>query len=116
MKYNIVYAKKRSEFEIQSDLFQELKDAGFNTRAEVSCFASEDRKTKKLRFDIVVFDKRCIPVLIIEVKKSKGFNYSKREQKQRTLYEQSGVPVVYFFRDSAMTEIMDILRLKENLI
>ena len=114
MKYNIKYAKRKSEFEIQSDLYQLLKTNGYNVRGEVSCFASENRVTKKMRFDLVVFDKDNAPLLIIEVKRAMFFNYSHKEKRQQTKYENTNIPVLYAFSDYCLSDILYSIKIVEH--
>ena len=83
MIYTIYYPikeKKISEFEVQSDLYQELKKLGFNVKGEV--------KAKYSRLDIVVFDNLNNARIIIEVKSRLRPRATIRKYKRVQKYEE----------------------------
>ena len=77
----LYYPKDRiSEFEVQSDLYQQLKQLGFNVRGEV--------KAKFSRLHIVVFNNNNIAKCIIEVKSRKRERAAPRKYKRVQKYEE----------------------------
>lgn len=87
-KINIPSVK--SEFELQSELFTELKRLGFNVFGEVPAILNG----KKSHFDLVVFEGDQAAV-IIEVKNSpcRAIVYGKKTR-QMEKYKAYGIPVV----------------------
>lgn len=80
MIYTIYYPENRiSEFEIQAELYNELKQQGLNVRGEV--------KAKQSRLDIVVFNEQNKAVCIIEVKSQKKERATQRKYKRVQKYE-----------------------------
>jgi uncharacterized protein (DUF302 family) len=81
----------KSEFELQSELFSELKRIGFTVFGEVPAMLDG----RKSHFDLVVFDGKKAAV-IIEVKNSpcRAVVYGKKT-KQVKKYQAYGLPVIF---------------------
>jgi hypothetical protein len=60
----ITYPLKPSEFDVQADLYCDLRNLGYDCKNQVSAFCGE----KKSIFDIVIFDSEKRPRIIIEAK------------------------------------------------
>ena len=115
--YRVKYPKEFSEFEIQSFLFQKLRERGYNVRGEVAGTKKGKKKNtennkslgkesigkgerERVRFDLVVFNEQGIALWIIEVKKNPRWGrrkYKKRRwkllDKEISRYEKWGLPV-----------------------
>lgn len=101
MIYTVYYPDNRiSEFEIQSDLYQELKQQGFDVRGEV--------KAKQSRLDIVVFNEQKKAVCIVEVKSQKKERTTQRKYKRVAKYEELfKLPVLTCLNRNQITEIVN---------
>jgi hypothetical protein len=92
----IAYPKKRSEFEIQSEVYQRLRLLGIRVRGEVIAYV-DDYGIHRCEMDLVIFDSLCRAIAIIECK-----NYANpgnpsvvfdSESRQCRRYKLFGVPV-----------------------
>lgn len=81
---HIIYGETPSEFEIQSYVYQQLKELKYNVRCCVTTTVKTDV------FDIVIFDGNNTPLYILEIKKR---NNPKLNSKQLERYAKYGIPV-----------------------
>lgn len=89
----IPYKPTLSEFEVQSFLYTSLKYMGINVRGNVPNARKRDRgSTKRMIFDLVIFDKENKPIEIIEVKDSKRHKLNTYQHKK---YKSTGIKVTY---------------------
>lgn len=93
----IPYPVKDSEFEVQAALYNRLKQDGFIVRGEVSARLSY---STKCRMDLVVYDQKAKPKVIIECKNSTNKDWQSqptafvRKSRQSQRYAGFGVPVL----------------------
>jgi len=113
----IPYPDHKTEFEIQSDVYQFLLSEGFNVRGEISerknirLLSGNKRGQRTCRFDIVVFDKNNKPICIIEIKRSVKKKLPS-EYKQYAKYSLYNIPVIFFWRDSLLDDLyQDLLNM-----
>lgn len=92
----IPYPLHRSEFEIQAELFFELRRLGYDVRGEVVT------RQRKNRFDIVIYHGKC-PVAIIEVKPDKIRDSHARQMDR---YMEFGVQVFVIRGHQAMLDFV----------
>ena len=100
----VPFPKYKSEFEVQSDLFERLKVLGFNVRGEVKY---EVQGHRGMRFDLVVYNSDNIAELVIEVKNGPS---GKKPTKQSYYRQMSCLPVVVFFEDSEISSVINELK------
>ena len=93
-------ARALTEFEVQAELYNRLKQDGFTVRGEWT--------TGNCRFDIVVFKKRK-PLAIIEVKTAKAGSKQTLDTYQGVKYRCYGVPVVQFYSISEYEKLLTVL-------
>ncbi len=95
----VLGALQRSEFDVQAELFSDLRSAGFNVRGEVRGTVSGkktgQRLGNKVRLDLVIFEGRS-PRLVIEVKmkRSQAWRQQYQAGPQFSMYGLLGLPVV----------------------
>ena len=108
MKYHsIPYPKRKSEFEIQAQLYYELKKNRINVRGEV--------KAKNSRLDLVVYDKDDNPKCIIEVKARARLRKQPRQYKQIIKYEELfGLPIIICLNKDQINETIEKARATLN--
>ena len=104
MKYHsIPYPKRKSEFEIQAQLYYELKKNRINVRGEV--------KAHKSRLDLVVYDKDDKPQCIIEVKARARLRKQPRKYKQIIKYEELfGLPIIICLNKTQVSDTINEVR------
>ena len=91
--------RRRSEFEIQAELYNQLQEEGLNVRGEVKAYKS--------RLDIVVFDDDNQAILIIETKswsRKKKRTETKQLKKYKRLFD---IPVLVCGRLSQINETVE---------
>jgi hypothetical protein len=71
-KTKLEYPDKYSEFEVQAELYNRLKQEGLTVRGEVRGSCNDGNKTVGCRFDLVIFNSLKRPVLIIECKNNRS--------------------------------------------
>jgi hypothetical protein len=103
--HKVVYPQRLSEFEVQSDIYQELKKKGFNVKGEV--------KAKNSRLDIVVFDDNNTAKCIIEVKSRERVRKTPRKYRRVEKYEELfNLPVIVCMNasqvESTVKQVEDI--------
>ena len=109
----IPYPEKRTEFEVQSDMYQNLKSLGLNVRGEIteskniSKLSNNKKGFKKCRFDIVVFNSENVAVLIIEVKRGVESNSNFTESRQYRKYKMYNLPLLYCWSDTKHISLYD---------
>lgn len=64
----IEYPAKPSEFDIQAELWRQLRSQGFDVRGEVSAHCKDYGRIHRTNLDLVVFNSNREACLIIEVK------------------------------------------------
>lgn len=99
----IDFPSKRSEFELQAELFFALKAKGYDVRGEVTAKFEGQNST----FDLVIFNCR-VAAVIIEVKNSncKGLLYGKKTR-QSVKYKSYGIPVVFYTTATPLELVME---------
>lgn len=106
----IIYPTKPSEFDVQADLYCELKNLGYDCKNQVSSFCG-DRKSV---FDIVIFDSEKRPRIIIEAKDT---NHKQLLFGKPTLqierYQKYNLPILvytpYISRDIIVKKVKTIM-------
>jgi hypothetical protein len=106
---NVPWNEKKSEFEIQAEIFIRLKNDGFFVRGEYV-------SGPLFRFDLVVFNNRGKAVAIIEVKNTHTGRRRSLDTLQGAKYRQFGVPVIQFYDLDEYQMLLDFLRGKEKMI
>lgn len=93
--FPIPYPIKKSEFEIQAELYNLLKSEGYNVRGEVLADFREMGYQGRNRLDLVIYSVFNIPHLIIECKNDMkdGFEI-KPGTRQHRRYNLHGVKVL----------------------
>ena len=88
----IEYPKSVSEFEIQAELYQAIKIAGFDVRGEVRAACLDFGRPHLVRIDLVVY-RDCKAVVLIECKRSatETLNVNVRQGRR---YSMFGLPVI----------------------
>lgn len=111
----IGYPGTPSEFEVQSYLFVGLRELGHIVRGEV-----QGRKGTKSIYDLVIYDEKCRPIRIIEVKKCRQpfrrqIRYARHEkvrvEKQIKKYAKLGLPVDLVISMSNAKRYLDHVRI-----
>lgn len=96
MENEIQYPARTSEFEIQAELFQDLKQLGYDIHGEVPTSWNRRTGTKGARFDLVIFRNKRAAVLIEVKSHLAGRSHKPTTQtKQYQRYSQYGLPVIY---------------------
>ena len=96
----VLHVVDGSEFEIQSELYQRLKELCLksNGSSEVKAEVTADVDGVILRFDLMLF-RMALPVLGIEVKtrRAKSSNNHNRDQayKYALFYQATGIETIY---------------------
>jgi type I site-specific restriction endonuclease len=95
----------KSEFEIQSDIYQKLKSLGFDVRGEVRWRdKSYSSGFKQCSFDLVIFkDKKAIAIIEVKNNKKKIIN---KKSRQFIKYSQFNIPLFYSF---SLNDVDDII-------
>ena len=110
-KYKLTYPLHDSEFNVQATLFSALRQEGYIVHGEmVEHIAITNGRRAICRFDLVVYDSRHVPLVVLEVKSGAiRHKVPLPYTRQGRRYTQFGVPVwfVYGMDDvgAAMTEI-----------
>lgn len=92
--FPIPYPAKKSEFEIQAELYGLLKLEGFNVRGEVKAAFRETGCCGNNRLDLVVFSELNLPIVIIECKNHPAEGFELKEgTRQYRRYKLHGVRV-----------------------
>lgn len=92
-EYHIRWPETDSEFEVQSELYQTLRDCGLKVRGEVRAFVDDFGK-HRVRLDIVVFDDALKPKVIVECKNTNdGKTRLNPNYRQSRRYARYGLPL-----------------------
>ena len=90
----IQYPERASEFEIQAELYQAIKSAGFDVRGEVRASCMDFGNQHLVRIDLVVF-RDCKAVALVECKRDanemEGLDTGTRQGRR---YSRFGLPVI----------------------
>lgn len=111
----IAYPLKPSEFDIQAELFGRLRTLGFDVRGEVGAYCSDHGKEHRTNLDLVVFNSKREPCVIIEVKdhprpKENAFTVGRcLGSRQHRRYSSFGIPLWTCFTDSEIPRIVEKL-------
>lgn len=91
MKSNLAVSRIASEFDIQSDLYQRLKEHGLCVRGECRVVHAG----KKLRLDIACFsDGRLTAAIEVKLKRRKAWRSEWLKGQQAMAYERLPIPVL----------------------
>lgn len=102
---DIPYYSCDTEFEVQAELFCELKKRGYDVRGEV-CYRNEEMQC---RFDLVIFNNK-IPRWIIEVKASDIKHRKELEDtRQGRRYRMFGIPSSFIYGRSDFNALFEEL-------
>jgi hypothetical protein len=105
-KHIIYYPNRLSEFEIQSDIYQRIKQSGLEVKGEV--------KAKNSRLDLVVYDANNNAICIIEVKSRARARTTEKKYKRVQKYEQLfNLPVIVCTHPSQIEQTVN--KVKELL-
>lgn len=103
----IWYPVKYSEFEIQAELYHQLRIRDVEVRGSVPARCFEFNKQPFVFFDLVVFNLLKLPVVIIECK-----NHSENSPphvlngRQKRRYEQFNIPILLCDRVSRIEPVI----------
>lgn len=86
--------EKDSEFEVQAEMYSALRRCGLSVRGEVPGYCDDFGRRHKCRFDIVVFDDRHNPLVIVECKNTNDGETKLYRGRQCRRYNTFGVPVI----------------------
>lgn len=107
-----IYSQRRTEAEVQADLYCAIKTFALDARLEAHGYLLNDAVRKKCRFDIVVFwplNHRLI--CIVECKKGLGMT---RNSKQLERYRKFGCPVFVCGRNGQFEVLNEVLELAHS--
>src|ERR1700742_204947 len=90
----VTYPVKFSEFEVQAEIYQMIKNEGIDIRGNVPSWCEDFGVRHKVFFDLVLFDSSQIPTVIIECKNS-DIAFEKRiGSRQERRYNYFGGPLL----------------------
>ncbi len=120
----IPYLTKRTEFEIQSDAYQYLRERGLNVRGEITerinirKLSRGIKGMRQCRFDIVVYDSFNKAVCIIEVKDaSEKSQPNLRKNRQFRKYSLYKLPLLYCWEETAPKDLYNnFISLKKEFL
>lgn len=115
----IFWKRDPTEFEIQSALYSLLKSRGFNVRGEVTAKHFWNGKIRRAKLDLVVFNLKKEPAIIIETKQwGRGSLHLppdfRRDSHQAKKYESFGLPLLFCGHIDSVQKTVDWV--ERNLI
>lgn len=107
-RLRVPYPIKMSEFEVQSNLYQQLAEEGLHVRGCVPAWSEDFGKDHRVYLDLVVFNSLNEAVLIIECKnRCEDSPERGLRGRQSRRYTKFGVPVLLCDRSSKIKETIE---------
>lgn len=110
-RLRVPYPVKLSEFEVQSNLFQQLAEEGVLVRGCVPAWCIDGGKSHRVFLDVVVFNRLNEAVLIIECKNNREHvpPLKRLHGRQHRRYSQFGIPVLICDRSSMIKDTIQMV-------